>query len=74
MLHNWKCPYAVKLAQYPFLMCQALMTGRREDYGRKEAALNAYCAHQRYCNCVDGIINSDGAKKCYQNQSAKKRG
>lgn len=66
----YKCPYAVKDVANKFLMCKTLMKDG-VDYTVKENALRCFCAYQRYCKCVSGVINSEGAKSCYEFHSQK---
>lgn len=64
-MEKFHCPNAIKREEHKFLMCKLAMKDG-VDYHLTENALKTYCACQRYCQCEKGVINSDGAKKCYE--------
>lgn len=67
---EFSCPFAVKRRQYKFLMCERLMQSGK-DYNNVMTAMEAFCAHQRYCKCKKGVINTEEARSCYNGQLAK---
>lgn len=66
----YKCPYADKRPYFRFIQCKYLQK-EGINYDLLENATQAYCAHQRFCKCENGVINSEGAEKCYQYHSTK---
>lgn len=64
------CPFTDKRNQYRFLMCKYQMKDG-VDYNVRDNAFKVMCAHQKYCQCVQGIVNSEGAKACYDYLTGK---
>ncbi len=64
----WNCPYAVRFKGAQSLGCRKAMKGG-VDYNLRENQLTAFCACQRYCPDCKQVINSDGAKQCYEYHS-----
>lgn len=56
------CPYAEK-RKFPFLLCRKMQRDGT-DYNILNNALTAYCMHQRFCRCENGVVNTDNALKC----------
>ena len=67
----WQCPYAVRLkCVNNGLVCKNAMKDG-VDYNLQKNALEVFCACQRYCPTERKVINSDGAKQCYEYHSQK---
>lgn len=62
---TWRCPYAVKPNGKQFFVCQKAL---KKDtlYQSTEDWLKAFCCCQRRCACKDAVINSEGARACYE--------
>lgn len=63
---KWKCPFAKHNKTYQdAIMCgKAMKEG--VNYNDKKNFFDIYCPHQRRCNCTQGVINTEQAKKCYE--------
>ncbi len=61
---SWQCPYATKMKGVQGLGCKKIMKDD-VDYNILENKLSVFCACQRYCPECGKVINSDGARKCY---------
>lgn len=60
---NYRCPHAERKKCAGFLLCR-LLYKEGVNYGIRENAMNAICAHQKQC-AVTGIMeNTDEAKRC----------
>ena len=46
-------------------MCSKEMK-KNVDYNDSKNFFEIFCPHQRECNCVKGVINTEKAKKCYE--------
>lgn len=64
----FNCPYAVRFKAMQGLGCKKIMKDG-VDYNLQENQLTAFCACQRYCPTEKRVINSDGAKQCYEYHS-----
>lgn len=69
-MNAWVCPYALKKPQFQFLICKAQMT-ENIDYNVASNATRAFCGCQRRCSCTRGVVNTDLAKKCFENLSKR---
>lgn len=64
----WSCPYAKILKGEICLSCTKAMKPN-VDYNLKENKMNVFCACQRWCPDCGRVINSEGAKRCYEYHS-----
>lgn len=69
-MNEWRCPYAIKKAQFQFLICSKQMT-ENVDYNIASNATRAFCGCQRRCNCSHEVVNTELAKKCFANLSKR---
>lgn len=65
---SWQCPYAKILKGERHFSCTKAMQPN-VDYNLKENRMSVFCASQRYCPDCGHVINSDGAKACYEYHS-----
>lgn len=60
---NYRCPHAERKKCAGFLLCRLLYKDG-VNYGIRQNAMNAICAHQKQC-MVSGLMeNTDEAKHC----------
>lgn len=64
----WSCPYAIQLKGQRNLSCKKIMQ-EGVDYNLFENQMTVFCACQRYCKECGHVINSDGAKRCFEYHS-----
>lgn len=69
MVKHWRCPYAVP-TRFDVLMC-SLLVDPNEIYDTKQKVVQAFCAHQKQCNCTHRVENSEGAQECYSYRAAQ---
>lgn len=62
----WNCPFAQRNSNFRgAIMCSKEMK-KNVDYNDSKNFFEIFCPHQRECNCVKGVINTEKAKKCYE--------
>lgn len=60
---NYRCPHAERKKCAGFLLCRLLYRDG-VNYGIRENAMGAICAHQKPCPVTGLMENTDEARKC----------
>lgn len=60
---NYHCPHSERKKCAGFLLCR-LLYKEGVNYGIRENAMTAICAHQKQCMVTGLMENTDEAKKC----------
>lgn len=64
----WQCPYAKILTGERYFSCTKAMQPN-VDYNLLENKMTVFCACQRFCPDCGHVINSEGAKRCFEYHS-----
>lgn len=65
---SWTCPHATILKGQKYFSCKMAMK-EGVDYNLLENKMTVFCACQRWCNECGHVINTDGAKQCFEYHS-----